>query len=191
MPGIFKGNEVEKNTSIYWNWDNSFLAVTKIRFIGDDDRLNQMLMHRLSGSDIFLKHKTCVLYSNSTSFFYQENSNKHTFSSVSSMSSSLSFPPLWRMLSQDAASSSALDLPATALLQNTSKASFRACWTKEKGSSDKKDRTRFKHTIFSNTNLVKQTVVWEQIFHLCHVLVKKLVYFSDKDLKTTQQHQTP
>lgn len=32
------------------------------------DRLNQMLVHRLSGSDIFLKHKTYVLYSNSTLF---------------------------------------------------------------------------------------------------------------------------
>lgn len=56
---------------------------------------------------------------------------KVTFSSVSSMVSSLSLslPPFLRILSQNVASNSALELPATVLLQNTSKASFKAYWT--------------------------------------------------------------
>lgn len=51
-----------------------------------------------------------------------------TFSSDSSMSSSLNFslPPFLRILSQKVASNSALELPATPLLQKTSKASLRA-----------------------------------------------------------------
>jgi len=51
-----------------------------------------------------------------------------TFSRVSSIASSLNFslPPFLRMLSQKEASSSALELPATPLLQKTSKASLRA-----------------------------------------------------------------
>ena len=78
-----------------------------------------------------------------TEFFYQSKKNVicpwkvnkwngtsrvQTFSSVSSMASSLNFslPPFLRMLSQKVASSSALELPATPLLQNISKASFRA-----------------------------------------------------------------
>ena len=61
----------------------------------------------------------------------QNQVNKVTFSSVSSIASSLSFslPPFLSILSQKVASSSALELPATALLQKTSKASFRA-WRK-------------------------------------------------------------
>lgn len=52
-----------------------------------------------------------------------------TFSSVSSIASSLSFslPPFFNRLSQNVARSSALVLPATPLLQKTSKASFKAC----------------------------------------------------------------
>lgn len=52
----------------------------------------------------------------------------NTFSSVSSIASSLNFslPPFFSMLSQKVANSSALELPPTPLLQKTSKASFRA-----------------------------------------------------------------
>ena len=51
-----------------------------------------------------------------------------TFSRVSSIASSLSFslPPFLRILSQNVASNSALELPATVLLQNISNASFNA-----------------------------------------------------------------
>lgn len=65
---------------------------------------------------------------------------KITFSSVSSIASSLNFslPPFLRMLSQKVASNSALELPATPLLQKTSKASLRAYtqkYTSKKGRS--------------------------------------------------------
>jgi len=55
-----------------------------------------------------------------------------TFSRVSSIASSLNFslPPFLRMLSQKVARSSALEFPATPLLQKTSKASLRAYMTK-------------------------------------------------------------
>ena len=54
---------------------------------------------------------------------------KLTFSRVSSMASSLNFslPPFFSILSQKVASSSALELPATPLLQKISKASLSAC----------------------------------------------------------------
>lgn len=63
---------------------------------------------------------------------WRENYEKQdTFSSVSSMASSLNFslPPFLRTLSQKAASSSAFELPATVLLQKTSKACLRAYGT--------------------------------------------------------------
>jgi len=65
-------------------------------------------------------------------FIYRSKSGTsrmtQTFSRVSSIASSLNFslPPFLRMLSQNEASSSALELPATPLLQKTSKASLRA-----------------------------------------------------------------
>ena len=57
------------------------------------------------------------------------------------MASSLSFslPPFLRILSQNVASNSALELPATVLLQNTSKASFKAYWTLKKINSLEED----------------------------------------------------
>jgi hypothetical protein len=60
--------------------------------------------------------------------FIEDNEMNQTFSSVSSMASSLNFslPPFLRILSQKVASSSALELPATPLLQKISKASFSA-----------------------------------------------------------------
>mmetsp|Transcript_25338 Transcript_25338/g.62514 ORF Transcript_25338/g.62514 Transcript_25338/m.62514 type:complete len:212 (-) Transcript_25338:986-1621(-) len=59
-------------------------------------------------------------------------SSRTTFSSVSSMASSLSFslPPFFSRLSQNVASSSALVEPATPLLQNTSNASLSARWNR-------------------------------------------------------------
>lgn len=71
----------------------------------------------------------------------KKTKTKATFSSVSSIASSLSFslPPFLRILSQNVASSSALELPATVLLQNISNASFKAYKT---------DKLGKKHTFF-------------------------------------------
>lgn len=117
-----------------------------------------------------------------------------TFSSVSSMASSLSFslPPFLRILSQNVASSSALELPATVLLQNTSKASFRAYWTLKKINSLEEDRVtrQSNKLVFFSTYLVKQTVVQKAIIHICHILIVQLNYFSDEDLKATELNQS-
>jgi hypothetical protein len=63
------------------------------------------------------------------------------------MASSLNFslPPFLRILSQKVASSSALELPPTVLLQNTSKASFRAYWTLQEINSVDEDTEKQGH----------------------------------------------
>lgn len=71
--------------------------------------------------------------------------NRLTLSSVSSTASSLNFslPPFLRILSQNEASNSALELPETTLLQKTSKASFRA--------QRRTKKSKLSHTTKKNT----------------------------------------
>ena len=108
-----------------------------------------------------------------------------TFSRVSSIASSLNFslPPFLRMLSQNVASSSALELPATPLLQKTSKASLRAYMIKT---------FRFICTYqssitiakpLSDQYLVEKSMILETVVHICQVLVVQLNHLPNENLK--------
>ena len=123
---------------------------------------------------------------------------EQTFSSVSSMASSLSFslPPFLRILSQKVASSSALELPATPLLQKTSKASLSA-YNGTHNIQMQRNTCVIMKTLkpISNTNLMKKSVILETIIHISQVFVMQLNHFSNKNLKSTHSisvsnHQT-
>lgn len=96
------------------------------------------------------------------------NTTKYTLSKVSSIASSLNFslPPFLRILSQYEASSSALEEPATTLLQNTSKASFRAYRKCKKGFKKffkmhmQTKRIKTKMTLWNSVWLEKQSVTY-------------------------------
>jgi len=107
-----------------------------------------------------------------------------TFSRVSSIASSLNFslPPFLRILSQNVASSSALELPATPLLQKISKASLRAYRMK----TSYRKHKRFNITIsksLNDHNLVEKSMILETIINICQVLVMQLNHLPNKNLK--------
>jgi hypothetical protein len=103
------------------------------------------------------------------------------------MASTLNFslPPFLKILSQKVISSSALERPVT-VLQDFSNATFRAYWTLKKINSLEEDRVtrQSKKLVFFNTYVVKQTVAQKVI------LVEKLNYFSDEDLRATKLDQS-
>ena len=116
-----------------------------------------------------------------------------TFSRVSSIASSLNFslPPFLRMLSQKEASSSALELPATPLLQKTSKASLRAYMIKTSYLHVHILIHNCKGTFYSKQNLMEKSMIMEIIIHICHILVKQLNYLLKKNLKQETNFNFP
>lgn len=122
---------------------------------------------------------------------YINNKSKilKTFSRVSSMASSLSFslPPFFRMLSQKVASSSALELPATPLLQKTSKASLRACGRGKQDEIIYRSQQRWVHfsSHFHMQTLWKSVWFWKQSFTYARYLSCSSMTFLTKTWRSS------